>query len=431
MQRVLKHCQYLREFGWQPVVLTVSNGDFPARDESLLQQIPEDVHVERVHIPEPYDLYRKFTGAKKDAPVDVNVISKDGSSSDLKRSVAEWIRATFFIPDARMGWLWTGIPAAKRLVKEFNCQAVYSSSPPYTTSLIARAVKRQFGLPWVAGFRDPWTGFQSTPNRWWLPAAIDASLEASVYRTADVLECAWQGIARDIHAKVPDLDTKKLLHVPNGFDSADFPETKAETSSRRAKCTITYTGSMYGTRNPESFFIALTQLFESQLLRPEEITIRFVGRFGDEVQAMFASFDSAFPGVIDIVGYVPHGKSIELCLDSDALLLVVDEAKESQEIVPGKVYEYIGTHRPVIAIAPLQSAIADLLKQTNGGAVSHQSQPEVTAQHVLHVVDRWRAGQDTWEGDNNSVAKYERRESARTLASALDSLLQSQEHEEL
>ena len=64
VQRVLKHVQYLTEFGWNPIVLTVSNGEFPARDESLLAKIPRETIVKRTHIYEPYDIYRMLTGKK-------------------------------------------------------------------------------------------------------------------------------------------------------------------------------------------------------------------------------------------------------------------------------------------------------------------------------------------------------------------------------
>jgi len=101
VQRVLKHIKYLPEFGWLPIILTVSNGQFPARDESLLKQIPAGTVVERTQIYEPYNIYRMFTGKSKDTAIDVNTIKKDNSKIGLKENLAEFIRSTFFIPDAR------------------------------------------------------------------------------------------------------------------------------------------------------------------------------------------------------------------------------------------------------------------------------------------------------------------------------------------
>ena len=126
VQRVLKHVTYLREFGWRPIVVTVENGDFPARDESLLEKIPPDVIVERVPILEPYTLYRKFMG-KKGAAVDVNVNKSKDQRSGWKERLSEFIRATIFIPDARVAWI---RPAAKRAIgiaRKYNADAIYSS----------------------------------------------------------------------------------------------------------------------------------------------------------------------------------------------------------------------------------------------------------------------------------------------------------------
>src|SRR5688500_11953236 len=104
VQRVLKYAQYLHEFGWRPIILTVIDGNFPARDESLLEEIPSHVKVIRTDIFEPYDFYRKLTGKGKDVAIDVNTIRKEGASVSGTEMLSEFIRATFFIPDARIGW---------------------------------------------------------------------------------------------------------------------------------------------------------------------------------------------------------------------------------------------------------------------------------------------------------------------------------------
>lgn len=415
VQRVLKYIQYLQAYGWKPVVLTVSNGDFPARDESLLARIPSDIHVERTHIYEPYDLYRTFMGAKKNTPIDVNVIKKETQKRSVKEQVAEWVRGTFFIPDARIGWLPTAVPAGLELIRRFNIQAIYSSSPPYTTSLIARSLKRKTGLRWVAGFRDPWTQFLTTPNRWFLPAAFDRSLEHSVFREADAVECAWEGIIRDAIGKYPDLPRDKFYHIPNGFDSADFP---AVDSQPNEKFTITYTGSMYGRRNPASFFEAIEVLLRDGVLDPDKLHLRFVGRFGAEVHEMFERV--SFGKSIEVIGYVPHEQSVQYLLQSDALLLIVDEAKESEEIVPGKVYEYVGVQRPVIAIAPAHSAIATLLTETGAGKVAHQSDIEGCARIIAAYYRNWLDNPARTSTRNDAIAAYERKSLTGKLAALLE-----------
>ncbi|MBD1210271.1 MAG: glycosyltransferase [Ignavibacteria bacterium] len=416
VQRVLKHIQYLPECGWNPIVLTVANGDFPARDESLMAKIPSGVHVERTEIYEPYTLYRKLTGKPANTPIDVNVIKKESQGRSFTENIAEFIRATVFIPDARIGWLPTAVDAGLKLIQEHRIDAIYNSSPPYTTSLIARQIKRRSGLRWVTGFRDPWTGFLTTPKRWLLPAWIDKQLEHSVFREADAIECAWEGIVKDIAGKFPDVPLTKLHHIPNGFDSSDYPVLPASEVAND-KFTITYTGSMYGRRNPASFLAALELLIERGEIQPEELTARFIGRFGAEVLEMFDCFPHK--ALLEIHGYMAHEESIAYLLRSDALLLVVDEAKESEEIVPGKVYEYIGAMRPIIAVAPTHGAIHDLLMQTESGKTAHQSDVEGIARVIGAYIQAWR-NQQPFSPNAETIAQYERKNATRRLATLLE-----------
>jgi glycosyltransferase involved in cell wall biosynthesis len=423
VQRVLKHIRYLPEAGWNPVVLTVSNGDFPARDESLLAQVPPNIHVERTEIYEPYTLYRKFTGKAAGTPIDVNVIKKESQGRSFTEQIAEFVRATLFIPDARVGWLLTAVDAGLRLIRDHNIHAIYNSAPPYTTALIARQLKRKTGLRWVTGFRDPWTGFLTSPKRWWLPAAVDKHLERSVFQEADAVECAWEGIVKDIRGKFPHLPAEKFHHIPNGFDSADYPSV---THTPNTRFTLTYTGSMYGRRNPASLFAALHVLVERGELAPEEYCVRFIGRFGAEVQAMFDAFP--YQDSLEVLGYMPHEESIAYLLRSDAVLLVVDEAKESEEIVPGKVYEYIGSGKPVLAIAPPQSAIADLLAETRAGRVAHQSDVEGIATMIRTYIHAWKHGTRETAPNAEAVSTYERRNAAKQLAHLLAGTTHRDEH---
>ncbi len=416
VQRVLKHVTYLHEAGWKPIVLTVENGDFPARDESLLEKIPDYVDVHRVRIYEPYDLYRSLMG-KKSAAIDVNVNKSNAQRSGWKERLAEFIRATFFIPDARVGWLLTAVKVGRNLIERENIDAIYTSSPPYTCALIGRALHRQTKRPWVAGFRDPWTGFLTTPDRWFLPAAIDRSLERSVFAEADAVECAWQGIIDDALSKYPTLERSKFYHVPNGFDSNDMPRVDYVKND---VFTITYTGSMYGRRNPAKFLRALDVLHERGVLSPESVHLRFVGRFGDDVKTMLEA--SRFAPSVENIAYVPHAESIAYLMKSDVLLLIVDETKESAEIVPGKVYEYIGTYRPVIALAPRGSAIEQLVMETKAGMSAPQDDVEAVASIVETMYTRWKHNKPMATPDPAAVTKFERRESAHFLARILDAI---------
>lgn len=416
VQRVLKFVKYLPEFGWQPVVLTVQDGDYPARDESLLSEIPRHAIVYRTKIFEPYRLYRKLTGKPANAPVDVENIPQGGRKSSLTETLAEFVRSTLFIPDARIGWYPYAVPQGLRIIKEQKIAAIYSSSPPYTTSVIARKLHLATKIPWVAGFRDPWTGFLSTPDRWLVPRTIDERLERAVFNDANAVEAAWRGILKDVIRKVPGIDQGKLVYHPNGFDRDDYPALKMKTNKR---FTVTYTGSMYGKRNPRTFLQAVEELAGDGKVDPGKIHLRFIGRFGSEVREMLER--SRIHDSIEVIPYLPHSESVEALLRSNALLLIVDEADGSDEIVPGKVFEYIGAQRPIIALAP-EGAIAALMRETRSGLVApNQDVPAIKAAFI-ECYDNFLYHKPKFEQDREAVKRYDRREITRQLAALLDAL---------
>jgi hypothetical protein len=416
VQRVLKYCKYLYECGWRPVVLTVIDGDYPARDESLLKEIPQYVTVYRSKIFEPYKLYRKLTGKNPNTSVDVNNIPKQGEKRKFSEQIAEFIRATFFIPDARIGWYHYAVKLGKKIIEKENIDIIYSSSPPYTCSIIAKKLHNQFNIPWVAGFRDPWTGFLTAPNRWLLPKFIDCQMEKNVYKDCNALEAAWEGILKDFKNKYPYIDSAKCFHLDNGYDSQDFPD---EIYQHNEKFRVTYTGSMYGKRNPETFLKAVEELVTESKVDVNKIHLRFAGRFGNEVLEMFKN--EILQNSIEVIHYVPHSESIKLLLQSEALLMIVDDFKDNEEIVPGKVFEYIGSKRPIITLAP-EGAVAKIIRDTECGMVSHSKDIETIKKIFLCYYTKFLNNDFNVIVNEDKIKLFERREITKKLAQIFDSL---------
>lgn len=420
VQRVLKFVKYLPEFGWEPAVLTVADGDFPARDPQLLQEVPATVPVTRTPILEPYSVYRALTGKKKGEAVDVNTNYRPGTKKPFRENLAQAVRATFFIPDARAGWLLHGVPGGVKAAREWGADLIFSSSPPYTCALLGRAVARRVGKPWVMELRDPWTGFLSAPVRHGLSKALDAHLERSCVEQAARLVIAWRGIERDLAGKYPDLDRTKVRLVENGYDPEDLEHVAPRPFDR---FTVVYTGSMYGVRNPDTFLQAAARLLADGTARPEELSLVFVGRFGDEVRAMFHRPE--LQGIVTEVGHLPHAESVRYTLGADALLLVVDDVKGSEGIVPGKVFEYVGARRPVLAIAP-EGDVAALIRQTGAGVVVARDDVAGMARTLAGWLDeRRRTGRVAFPGDDAEVEKLSRRHRTRQLAEVFDESLQT------
>ena len=419
VQRILKFVKYLPEFGFDPAVLTVAGGDYPARDESLVDEIPNGVAVLRTRIPEPYGLYRKLTGKQKGSAVDVNVNRPRGQRLPASERAAEWVRGMLFVPDARVGWLATGLRPGIEFARRLGTDIVYSSSPPYTCALLGRAIARGAGVPWVPELRDPWTDFLSAPRRPEPARMFDRRLERSVYRDAPRLVVAWPGIATDLEAKYPGEDTSKVRLIPNGYDPEDL---EGMAPVRNPRFTVVYTGSLYGVRNPETFLEAVGRLLVRGDMDRERVRIRFVGRCGEEVRAMFRREEIA--SVVEETGYLSHAESVAELLGAHALLVVVDDTPGSEHIVPGKVYEYLGARRPILAVGP-EGDVARLIRSIGAGRALARSDVEGIAGAVLELYREWLgSGTTTFRGNSQLVEQQSRRERTRDLARVMTEVLE-------
>jgi len=432
VQRILKYTKYLPGYGWEPIVLTVEDGDFPARDESLLKEIPKNIKVYRTKIFEPYGLYRSLTGRKKSAAIDVDNINKQ-SKQKLSEKTAEFIRATFFIPDARRGWLRYAVKEGKKIIDEEKPDLIFSSSPPYTCAMIAMKLKRYYfkkqgkPIPWVSDFRDAWTGYLTSPKRWFLPAAIDAGYECKTLDEADAVTMVANGIKDDFDTKYPDISKdKKYFLIRNGFDSEDYKGLEYD-KSKNEKFTIVYTGSMYGKRNPFFFLDTLAELAGENKIEINKLRIVFVGRMGREIEDYISK--SKLISIIEHIAYVPHSVSIKHLLKADAMLLLIDEDKYSKMILSGKVFEYVGasliTRKPILAIAP-EGEAADLIRETSAGEIIPHNNMEYLSKVFLKYYNSFLTGGENLPVSNPSAIKqYDRKLLTGKLAEIFESIMNS------
>jgi len=176
---------------------------------------------------------------------------------------------------------------------------------------------------------------------------------------------------------------------------------------------------MYGKRNPESLLKAVEELVREGAVDVNKICLRFVGRFGAEVHQMFQN--DILKNCIDVHPYLPHSESIKLLLQSDVLLMIVDEFEGNEEIVPGKVFEYLGAHRPILTIAP-EGAVAELIRETASGQVAHHHDIPKLKNIFLEYYTNFVYNKTDFEQYLDKVKQYERREITKRLAGLLDEI---------
>ena len=191
VQRVAKFCKYLGAFGWEPLVLTVRDGNYTGLDKSLLHDVEHIQTVYRAPSWEPHAVFNRLTAIRKKS-ANRGAAPSTTSSGGLMQTIGEYIRLNLFIPDSRIGWKPQAIRMGSALIRDARPDIIFSSAPPYTPHLIARDLKRMHGIPWVADFRDPWLenhAYNRVPRLPWVKQ-YNRRLEQGVLQEADCITCA-------------------------------------------------------------------------------------------------------------------------------------------------------------------------------------------------------------------------------------------------
>ncbi|MFA7711597.1 MAG: group 1 glycosyl transferase, partial [Candidatus Neomarinimicrobiota bacterium] len=202
VQRVLKFAKYLPEFGWEPVILTVENGNYPAIDESLCNETPGGIQVYRTHTFEPFKTFKKITGKNTDQPIPTYILNQDAKDNWSAR-FGKWVRVNIFLPDARVGWIPFARKIGKEIVRAEDISVVFSSSPPHSLQFIGRYISRRTGCRWIADLRDPWTeAFWQRDIKALRPARfINRLLEKTILNAADELITVSDSLANILRNK--------------------------------------------------------------------------------------------------------------------------------------------------------------------------------------------------------------------------------------
>jgi glycosyltransferase involved in cell wall biosynthesis len=336
VQRVVKFCKYLPDFGWQPTVLTVTPGGYFAYDASLQREMEHaGVETVRTYSLDPTRLF----GSGKTVP-----LPSENVRGVLAR-VSQWV----FAPDNKVGWLPFAYRAGSRAMREGRFDAVFSSAPPYTSHLVAALLARRFDVPFVADFRDDW--LDNPRHVYPTPAhrRLHAALERFVMRRATVVTAFNSRMAERIRARIQagGLDAPVQV-LPHGFDPDDF--AKIPPPIRRDRMRLHYSGVFYDAQTPDPLFRAVAALVKRRPEVRDDIELSFVGLVPP------ASLDLARSlGIHDLVRYLeylPHDRAVEEVAAADVLWTMVGRRPGSERVGTSKVYEYFGSRKPVLALAP-------------------------------------------------------------------------------
>lgn len=399
VQRSAKFAKYLPHFGWEPIALTRDTSKMTLRDESLLKELPSDMEIIRT--------------PARDLTVLPSVFSKAG----------KFVAWKILIPDGEVLWMKKAVHAALERLQKGDIKAIYTTSSPYSDHLLGLELKKNYpGIPWLADFRDEWTNnpyFLDKPHNSYR-ANKEKSMERAVLENADIL-ITNTPIMKDNFVRLNPgmgLETRMTV-IPNGYDSDDF---KQETNLKK-KCgerfIITYTGAMYGRRKPDNILEAVGNLVKSGLVDKEKIFVRFIGSFKNEVLQGYID-KNGLTGSVDAFSYMDHDECLKNMINSDAMLLLEGGGPGSEAFYTGKIFEYIQTNNPILAVIPENGAAAGIIRTTGTGIVCDWADVKAIEQGFLILYQAWLKGESVISPNRDEIARYDRKALTQNLAEILD-----------
>lgn len=397
--RAARFAERLPRHGWQPIVVTPREGMYHRPEEGW--QSPGGIEVVRTA---SLELSRVARGAYRaamrgEAPQSAHVEPLHAGR------VGGWLRQLLrefaYVPDAQIGWLPFALRASAQVVERHRPRVVYTSSVPYTSHLVGRALKRRYGIPWVAEFRDLWTGSQAGGAGTWIRRAVDARLEDELVREATAVVVTTAESASGLVEAVPALDPAKVNVIPNAYDASAHPPRRSPGPDR--PFTLVSAGTLIaGLQDPAPLLAAAHAVDRD---RPGSIRITVLGPPGVWESALARV--GAPPHLLDLRGVIAPGAVPEaLSLASCVLILVPGQAFD--RVLLGKTMEWLGSGVPALAVVSPDGAMGRLLARAGGNLLVPRNDPDLLADALVTLLDEHRAGRlHSWGPDPAVAAEFE------------------------
>ena len=397
--------KYLPRFGWEPTILTVKLPGARPSWAPVIETGDEDVlQTWKIR----FGLEGKRTLHEQ---LGLPVTQKRDSHL-IHTKVLFAMRYVLAFPDSTKGWIPFATQALEEIKKSKSVDAIVTTSPPVSAHMIGQKAKEMLGCPWIADLRDLWSQNLAQGND--LVRLLERSVERKTLRDADALVSVSDPWADRLRECYPE---KSVFSITNGFDADDFrPKAEALTPN----FTITYTGRLYeGKRDPTPLFEAIQELIQDGRLNREVVRVRFYGSIEPWLPALVRSF--GLEDVVEVAGTVSRDEALYRQRESQALLMLCwSDLRETGQHT-GKVFEYLGARRPVLAIGGSRGVVTDLLEQTKSG-VHVQSKEELKSTLLRWYAEHHQTGKVLYRGDERKIHAYTHEQMAAKFAKVLESV---------
>ena len=364
VQRSLKFLKYWNYQKYQVSILTVKPSYSYAEDPSLEDEIPRTLSVHRSATVDPFRflfLFKKF--------IPHSIRSKGGGINEGGQSLRRFSNF-FLLPDSRIPWLPLALRRLGRIHRSHPVDLIVATMPPFTAGMIALYANRLWKIPFLLDFRDAWTQNLYLPTVSSLHQSIQEKLEYRTLQGAAGYIFVNPVLREYYQKKYQFLNDEDTRVIRNGYDVDDFDiRGFRERNDSQTKIKIGIMGTIYSQGNaPLTLLKAFSQLMEKEPKLAQNLRLIFVGKWTRGFYSTVASLN--IHTQVEFIPYCPHKKALGLAKEWDVLALALHSGIEGSEMVtPGRIYEYLYLKKPVLAMCPLNSDLAYLIKESDAGKV--------------------------------------------------------------
>lgn len=391
--------KYLPDYDFEPIVIVPQSENATVEFENV-----------RVITTDYTDMADKFL-PKKDK-TQKNEVKRPEKPNDTAAKLMHIAGELFAYPDGMKYWHKPAFEACSKIIESEDISAIISSSFPITAHTIAHDLVEKYNLPWIADLRDLWN-LNPYINHFFIREYFEKRLEQKTFKNASVLTTTTD-LARDtLQTLHPD---KKIVSVVSGYDPDDFKDLKSEKTDDKLR--FMYAGSLYGgKRDPSILFDGLKQLIDEGKVDPSKVSIDFYGDSGNlnELREKFNIED-----IVNIHGRVTHEEVLQNQMNSDVLLLISWMSEKEKMFIPGKVYEYIGSRKPILSIGYGEGSLKDLIEKTKIGY--HVSDVDNAKKAIYDYYNKYLNNELKFSG-NEFALEYSMENTAKNYAKILEEII--------
>ena len=409
VQRWLKFVKYLPDFGIQPFVYIPENPTYPIVDENLVKEVSDKAIIVKHKIFEPYQL-ASFFSKNKTKKISSGIIPNQKKQSFMDKTFL-WIRGNLFIPDARVFWVKPSVSYLEKYIRENNIDTIITSGPPHSLHLIGLELKQKLNVKWFADFRDPWTtiGYHKSLRLSDYAAKKHKALEHQVLNSADRIIVTSKTTKTEFEA----ITSKPIAVITNGYDDENVGKQILDT-----KFSLAHIGSFLSERNPSILWESLVELINEIPDFKSHLEIKLIGAVSQEVLENISQF--GLNSYLYNLGYVSHAEAIAHQRKSQVLLLIEINSEDTKSIIPGKLFEYMVSNRPIIAIGPKDSDFAEIITNTNTGVFLDYSEKMRLKSVILDFYNQFLQGK--LQSYGVGLQKYSRKSLTGELVELLNKM---------